>query len=175
MNLHAIGCDFAGGVFNVVLGRNGAGKTRLARRLAGLDADHDVTLDDRPVTPADAAIVFQEFINYPSLNVHANIASPLVARRTPAREIAARVAEIARALVTAIKEDLTVDWADVAEAGQPMVNLLDHRHAWSEVAGMHRGVHPASIRDGPGTSDPLDQAKSAQRSGPEWAVLGSNQ
>ena len=98
MNLHAIGCDFAGGVFNVVLGRNGAGKTRLARRLAGLDADHDVTLDGRPVTPADAAIVFQEFINYPSLSVRANIASPLVARRRPAREIAARVAEIARAL-----------------------------------------------------------------------------
>jgi glycerol transport system ATP-binding protein len=98
MRLSAVGCDFEAGTFNVVLGRNGSGKTRLARRLAGLDIDPAVHIDGRAVSPRDTAIVFQEFINYPSLSVRSNIASPLVARAVPPREIEARVQSIARRL-----------------------------------------------------------------------------
>src|SRR5262245_39566711 len=91
-------CNFEAGAFNVVLGRNGSGKTRLARRLAGLDVDHAVHLDGRALSPRDTAIVFQEFINYPSLTVRSNIASPLVARSASRDEIDARVTAIARRL-----------------------------------------------------------------------------
>ena len=98
MRLSALGCEFAAGVFNVVLGRNGAGKTRLARRLAGLDRDDTVSLDGRAMRHADAAIVFQEFLNYPSLSVRSNVASPLVARRLRGDAIASRVLDIARRL-----------------------------------------------------------------------------
>ena len=98
MRLSALGCDFAAGVFNVVLGRNGAGKTRLARRLTGLDVDETVTLDGRAMAYADAAIVFQEFLNYPSLTVHANIASPLVARGSGRDAVSSHVLAVARRL-----------------------------------------------------------------------------
>jgi glycerol transport system ATP-binding protein len=98
MRLSALGCNFAAGVFNVVLGRNGAGKTRLARRLTGLDAHETVTLDGRAVTYGDAAIVFQEFLNYPSLSVQANIASPLVARGLARDAVSSRVVTVARRL-----------------------------------------------------------------------------
>lgn len=69
---------------SVLLGPTQAGKTSLMRLMAGLDTpttgcvlvdDHDVT--GLPVQKRNVAFVYQQFINYPSLNVFENIASPL--------------------------------------------------------------------------------------------------
>lgn len=72
------------GTMNVLLGPTLAGKTSLMRLMAGLDAPNsgriiwngdDVTgmrVQDRKV-----AMVYQQFINYPSMSVYDNIASPL--------------------------------------------------------------------------------------------------
>jgi len=68
----------------VLLGATQAGKTSLMRLMAGLDRPtsgrvrvdgHDVT--GVPVRQRNVAMVYQQFINYPSLTVADNIASPL--------------------------------------------------------------------------------------------------
>ena len=90
----------------VLLGATQAGKTTLMRVMAGLDkpsagqvmADgQDVT--GVPVRERNVAMVYQQFINYPSMTVADNIASPLRLRgaHTPA-DIEARVAELAAKL-----------------------------------------------------------------------------
>jgi glycerol transport system ATP-binding protein len=72
----------------VLLGATQAGKTTLMRVMAGLDkpsagrvlADgQDVT--GKPVRERNVAMVYQQFINYPSMTVADNIASPLKLRR----------------------------------------------------------------------------------------------
>ena len=87
----------------VLLGATQAGKTSLMRVMAGLDAPaagrvvadgRDVT--GKPVRERDVAMVYQQFINYPSMTVAANIASPLKLRRE--QNIDARVAELATRL-----------------------------------------------------------------------------
>jgi len=99
MNLSGVGCTLQSGTFNVVLGRNGAGKSRLCRRIVGLEPYHEtLLLDGRRLLRADAALVFQEFVNYPSLSVRDNIASPMRARRDAREAIEARVAVLARML-----------------------------------------------------------------------------
>jgi len=96
-------CTFERGALNVVLGRNGAGKTALCRLVAGLDAPGEarVELDgaDLTVVPArrrEVALVFGEFVNYPSLTVFENIAAPLRAAGRPRREITDAVRAIAQ-------------------------------------------------------------------------------
>lgn len=90
----------------VLLGATQAGKTSLMRVMAGLDrpsagrviADgQDVT--GVPVRQRQVAMVYQQFINYPSMTVADNIASPLRLRgeHTPAA-IEARVADLAAKL-----------------------------------------------------------------------------
>ena len=90
----------------VLLGATQAGKTTLMRVMAGLDAPSagrvladgkDVT--GMPVRERNVAMVYQQFINYPSMTVADNIASPLRLRgaHTPPA-IAARVAELAARL-----------------------------------------------------------------------------
>jgi glycerol transport system ATP-binding protein len=72
------------GAINVLLGPTLAGKTTLMRLMAGLDrptegkiiAD-DVDVTGVPVRERHLAMVYQQFINYPSLSVFENIASPL--------------------------------------------------------------------------------------------------
>jgi glycerol transport system ATP-binding protein len=87
---------------NVVLGSTRAGKTTLLRVLAGLErpasgrmiyGDRDVT--GVPVRQRSVAMVYQQFINYPSLTVFENIASPLRVAGAPAEEIRAQVAALA--------------------------------------------------------------------------------
>ena len=87
----------------VLLGATQAGKTTLMRVMAGLDkpsagrvlADgQDVT--GTPVRERNVAMVYQQFINYPSLTVADNIASPLKLRREPG--IAQRVQALAAKL-----------------------------------------------------------------------------
>lgn len=72
------------GTMNVLLGRTLSGKTTLMRIMAGLDVPstgkivwegNDVTgmrVQDRKI-----AMVYQQFINYPSMSVYDNIAAPL--------------------------------------------------------------------------------------------------
>jgi glycerol transport system ATP-binding protein len=87
----------------VLLGATQAGKTTLMRVMAGLDApSHGRLLADGvdvtglPVRQRNVAMVYQQFINYPSLTVADNIASPLKLRHEA--NIDARVAELATKL-----------------------------------------------------------------------------
>jgi glycerol transport system ATP-binding protein len=72
------------GTLNVLLGPTLSGKTSLMRLMAGLDKPNSGTLhfdgvDVTGVAPQkrDIAMVFQQFINYPTMTVYENIASPM--------------------------------------------------------------------------------------------------
>ena len=91
------------GAVTVLLGATQAGKTSLMRIMAGLDTPTGgtVTVDGvdvtgMPVRERNVAMVYQQFINYPSMKVAANIASPLKLRGE--KNIDARVREIAARL-----------------------------------------------------------------------------
>jgi glycerol transport system ATP-binding protein len=91
------------GTINVLLGHTGAGKTSLLRIIAGLDRPShgkvlrgEVDITRTPARERSVALVYQQFINYPSLTVRDNIASPLRLRR--AANVEARVLELARLL-----------------------------------------------------------------------------
>ena len=90
----------------MLLGATSAGKTTLMRLMAGLEhpASGRVLVDGKdvtgvPVQRRNLAMVYQQFINYPSLTVFENIASPLrLARRSDAaiRERVQMIAETLR-------------------------------------------------------------------------------
>src|SRR5207247_1385523 len=93
------------GTLSVLLGPTLSGKTSVMRLLAGLDkpATGRVLVDGKDVTGADVrqrsvAMVYQQFINYPSLTVYENIASPLRVQGRPREEIDRRVQEAAKLL-----------------------------------------------------------------------------
>src|SRR4029453_13680347 len=93
------------GTLSVLLGPTLSGKTSIMRLLAGLDkpATGRVLVEGKDVTGADVrqrsvAMVYQQFINYPSLTVYENIASPLRVQGRPREEIDRRVQEAARLL-----------------------------------------------------------------------------
>ncbi len=88
------------GAVTVLLGATLAGKTSLMRIMAGLDAPSagKVLVDDNDVTGKsvrhrNVAMVYQQFINYPSFTVAQNIASPLKLRGE--KNIAAQVQTLA--------------------------------------------------------------------------------
>jgi len=71
----------------VLLGATQAGKTTLMRLMAGLDKPSEgtvrvdgVDVTGVPVRQRNVAMVYQQFINYPSMTVFDNIASPLKLR-----------------------------------------------------------------------------------------------
>lgn len=91
------------GAVTVLLGATQAGKTSLMRIMAGLDVPSGgrVLVDGKsvlgvPVRARNVAMVYQQFINYPSLTVYDNIASPLKLRREA--NIDQRVRELAHKL-----------------------------------------------------------------------------
>jgi glycerol transport system ATP-binding protein len=93
------------GTLNVLLGPTLSGKTSIMRLLAGLDKPTSgrVLVDGKDVTGFDVrqrsvAMVYQQFINYPSLTVYENIASPLRVQGKPRSEIERRVGEATRLL-----------------------------------------------------------------------------
>ncbi len=101
--LYAMGIAPSPSTVTVLLGATQAGKTSLMRIMAGLDVPttgkvmvdgHNVT--GMPVRERDVAMVYQQFINYPSLKVRDNIASPLRLRKE--KNIDQRVAELASKL-----------------------------------------------------------------------------
>jgi glycerol transport system ATP-binding protein len=87
----------------VLLGATQAGKTSLMRIMAGLDKPTEgrvrvdgVDVTGQPVRERNVAMVYQQFINYPSMTVYDNIASPLKLRGE--KNVAARVDALAKKL-----------------------------------------------------------------------------
>lgn len=100
-----VSLEFASGSLNVLLGPTLAGKTSLMRLMAGLDAPSEgrivangVDVTGVPVGKRNIAMVYQQFINYPTLSVYENIASPLRVAGLAKVEIDKRVQEAARLL-----------------------------------------------------------------------------
>lgn len=111
-HIHPTNLRFERGTMNVLLGRTLSGKTTLMRIMAGLDVPTAgfVHWDDTDVTglrvqDRDVAMVYQKFINYPSMTVYENIASPLRIGRTEPGELDRRVRETA-AMVNLSPEQL---------------------------------------------------------------------
>lgn len=97
--------EFEKGTMNVLLGPTSAGKTSLMRLMAGLDKPDsgNVYWEGKDVTgqrvrDRDVAMVYQQFVNYPSMTVYDNIASPLKLQKKSAREIDTKVKEMAELL-----------------------------------------------------------------------------
>ncbi len=94
------------GAINVLLGPTLAGKTTLMRLMAGLDRPTEgkiiadgVDVTGMPVRERHLAMVYQQFINYPSLSVFENIASPLrIAGKLSEDDIRKKVHEMAERL-----------------------------------------------------------------------------
>jgi glycerol transport system ATP-binding protein len=101
-HIHPTDMTLEAGTMNVLLGPTLSGKTSLMRLMAGLDAPNsgrvywrgeDVTgmrVQDRKV-----AMVYQQFINYPSMTVYDNVASPMRLLGMDRAEIDRRVRETA--------------------------------------------------------------------------------
>ena len=96
---------FARGSLNVLLGPTLSGKTTLLRLMAGLERPTagqvwfegaDVT--GVPVRKRNVAMVYQQFINYPTMSVFENIASPLRVAGESKTEIERKVGEAAELL-----------------------------------------------------------------------------
>jgi len=93
------------GSLNVLLGPTLSGKTSLMRLMAGLDRPTagDILVDGEsvvglPVQKRSVAMVYQQFINYPTLSVYENIASPMRVARTDAATIDKKVRAAAELL-----------------------------------------------------------------------------
>ncbi|MEL7154756.1 MAG: ABC transporter ATP-binding protein [Pseudomonadota bacterium] len=102
-HIHPTDLRLERGSMNVLLGRTLSGKTTLMRIMAGLDVPDagSVHWDGQDVTgkrvqDRDISMVYQQFINYPSMTVYDNIASPLRLSRMASDQIDARVRETAR-------------------------------------------------------------------------------
>jgi len=104
-HLYTTDFELQSGEINVLLGAPLAGKTSLLRMIAGLDRPTSgrVLIDGRdsaefPLRQRNLAMVYQQFINYPSLTAFENIASPLRLRRLTQTAVGKRVGEIAERL-----------------------------------------------------------------------------
>jgi multiple sugar transport system ATP-binding protein len=93
------------GEFMVLVGPSGCGKSTLLRAMAGLEqvTSGSIRIGEREVTrlpprERDVAMVFQNYALYPHMNVRDNLGYGLKMRKTPKREIAHRVGEVARML-----------------------------------------------------------------------------
>lgn len=93
------------GSFNVILGPTLSGKTTLLRLLAGLETptEGQILINGQdmsriPVWKRKVAMVYQQFINYPHLNVYENIAFPLKRMKMPDDEIDKKVRKVANLL-----------------------------------------------------------------------------
>jgi glycerol transport system ATP-binding protein len=82
--LDDVSLDVSDGDFAVLLGPTGAGKTTLLRTICGVERPNvgrilfdDVDVTSVTVRKRPVAMVYQQFVNYPSLTVYENIASPI--------------------------------------------------------------------------------------------------
>lgn len=114
IHINDVSLQLERGSLNVLLGLTLAGKTTLMRLMAGLERptrgrvlDHGRDTTRIPVRKRNVAMVHQQFINYPSLTVYKNIASPLRIARVPRAEIDRRVrAEAERLHIEALLDRL---------------------------------------------------------------------
>jgi glycerol transport system ATP-binding protein len=102
VHIHPTDLTLKKGTMNVLLGPTLSGKTSLMRLMAGLDVPTEGTIhwEDKDVTgmrvqDRKVAMVYQQFINYPSMTVYENIASPLRLIGKSASEIDAAVKKTA--------------------------------------------------------------------------------
>ncbi|MBT9525026.1 MAG: ABC transporter ATP-binding protein [Rhizobacter sp.] len=102
-HLYPLDMALVPGAVTVLLGATQAGKTTLMRLMAGLDVPSQgvvrvdgVDVTGTPVRERNVAMVYQQFINYPSMTVFDNIASPLKLRKD--QGITERVNELAAKL-----------------------------------------------------------------------------
>ncbi len=102
MYIHPTDLVVQSGTFNNLLGATLSGKTTLMRLMAGLEAPSSgkILVDGEDVTgmsvrARDVAMVYQQFVNYPTMNVFDNIASPLCAAGKPPSDWKQRVGEVA--------------------------------------------------------------------------------
>ena len=102
-HLYPLNLELKKGAVTVLLGATQAGKTSLMRLMAGLDVPSAgrVTVDGVDVTGVtvrhrNVSMVYQQFINYPSMTVFDNIASPLKLRGQ--RDVADVVNQVAERL-----------------------------------------------------------------------------
>jgi glycerol transport system ATP-binding protein len=93
-HIHPTDLTLQNGTMNVLLGPTLSGKTSLMRLMAGLDVPNSgrviwngVDVTGQRVQDRKVAMVYQQFINYPSMTVYENIASPLRILRMSADEI----------------------------------------------------------------------------------------
>lgn len=84
VHIHPTNLTLERGSLNVLLGPTLSGKTSLMRLMAGLDkpSTGEIYFDGENVTHTrvqdrSVAMVYQQFINYPTLTVYENIASPM--------------------------------------------------------------------------------------------------
>jgi glycerol transport system ATP-binding protein len=100
-HLDNINLTFKRGGLYTILGRTLAGKTTLLRSIAGLQLPQKGALTlhgndflQLPVWKRRVAMVYQQFINYPHLNVLANVAFPLRRAGVPRAEAHQRAREV---------------------------------------------------------------------------------
>jgi glycerol transport system ATP-binding protein len=105
--LKNVSLEVEDGSFLTVLGASDAGKTTLLRVMCGIDSPSSgrIYFDGQDVTrkkvqDLPVAMVYQQFVNYPSMTVYENIASPLRVskKKYSGKEIDRRVRENAELL-----------------------------------------------------------------------------
>ena len=105
--LDNLNLELEAGGFCTLLGPTGVGKTTLLRILAGIEKPNqgkifydDVDVTRIPVQKRPIAFVYQQFVNYPSMTLYDNIASPLRISKSKLskKEIDRRVQETAELL-----------------------------------------------------------------------------
>ncbi|MDZ7792870.1 MAG: ABC transporter ATP-binding protein [Spirochaetia bacterium] len=91
--LENINLEINDGDFSVLLAPTGSGKTTLLRLLAGIEKPNSgkiyfdgVDVTKLSVQKRNIAMVYQQFVNYPSFNIYENIASPLRVAKTKLSE-----------------------------------------------------------------------------------------
>lgn len=102
MYIEDVSLEFERGVFNLLLGPTLAGKTSLLRLMAGLEKPtlgrirfDGIDVTGVPVQKRKVAMVYQQFINYPSMSVFENIASPLRVAGLSSADVRTQVRQIA--------------------------------------------------------------------------------
>ena len=93
-HLNEVSFNFKKGNIYTILGRTLSGKTTLLKTIAGLltPDNGSIQFEDKdflkvPVWERNVAMVYQQFINYPHLNVFENVAFPLKQRKIDNYEI----------------------------------------------------------------------------------------
>ncbi len=105
IHIHPTDISFDDGSFNVLLGATRAGKTTLMQLMAGIQKPtggkimhNGKDVSNVAVQKRNVSMVYQQFINYPMMNVYENIASPLRVIGMADAEIKSRVGKAAELL-----------------------------------------------------------------------------